>query len=253
MEGGCGGGTEGSGRVERGKVERGTALEADGLKGGCLVGEENAVAEEGGVAGQGLFGGEAGEFGRVVGFGEVTEDDGVSSAVVVVLEEFGGGGVREVAYAGEDALLDGPGVRAVAEHFEIVIGLEEEDVDALEGGFDVGGHVAQVGGDGHADAFGGKDEAAGVGGVVGDGEGGDLEIADRKVFACPEVLDCGKVGGIGLFFRRGAEGERLVAVFIDGKLEGSVRIFGTESFGTDILGTDPFRTDIFGTGRGAGS
>ena len=191
------------------------------------MGEDDAVAKEGGVACEGLFGGEAGELRGVVGLGEVAEDDGVGSAVVVLFEEFGGGRVGEVADAGEDALLDGPGIGAVAKHFKVVVGFEEEDVDALEGGFDVGRHVAEVGGDGHADAFGGEDEAAGVGGVVGDGEGGDLEVADGEVFAGLEVLNGGKLGWVGFFFRRHAgRGELLIGVFFEGEFEGGVGIVG---------------------------
>ena len=84
----------------------------------------------------------------------MAEDDVGGAAVVVAGEEFGGGVVGEMADAGEDALLDRPGVGAVAEHLEVVVGFEQEDVDALEGGLDVGRHVAEVGGDGHADGFG---------------------------------------------------------------------------------------------------
>ena len=73
------------------------------------------------------------------------------AAVVVAEEEVGEGVVREVADAAHDALLDGPRVGAVAEHFEVVVGFEEQDVDALERGLDVGWDVAEVGGDGHAD------------------------------------------------------------------------------------------------------
>ena len=78
-----------------------------------------------------------------------------------------------------------------------MVGFEEEDVDALEGGLDVGGHVAEVSGEGHADAVGGEDEAAGVGCVVGNGEGGDVDVADAEVGAGVEELDGGEVGGVG--------------------------------------------------------
>ena len=169
-------------------------------------GEQDAVAEQSHAVADGLLGGEPGEFGGVVGLGEVAEDDVGGAAVVVVGEELGGGVVGEVADAGEDALLDRPGVGAVAEHLEVVVGFEQEDVDALEGGLDVGRHVAEVGGDGHADGLGAglEDEAAGVGGVVGDGEGRDVDVADGEVGAGVEVLDGGKVGGVGFFFGGGA-------------------------------------------------
>jgi hypothetical protein len=58
------------------------------------------------VADESLLGGDASEFRGVVGLGEVAEDDERGPAVVVLLEEFGGGVVGEVAYAREHALLD---------------------------------------------------------------------------------------------------------------------------------------------------
>ena len=42
-----------------------------------------------------------------------------------------------------------------------------------------------------------EDKAAGVGGVVGDGEGGDGDVADGEVGAGVEVLDGGEIGGVG--------------------------------------------------------
>ena len=191
-------------------------LEADGGERGGLLGEQDAVTQQSHTAADGLFGGEQGQFGGVVLLGEVAEDDPGGAAVVVAGEEFGGGVVGEVADAGEDALLDRPGVGAVAEHLEVVVGFEQQDVDALEGGLDVGGHVAEVGGDGHADGFGVglEDEAAGVGGVVGDGEGRDGDVADGEVGAGVEVLDGGEEGGVGFGWR----GSCFVFVGVDGRL-----------------------------------
>ena len=85
--------------------------------------------------------------------------------------------------------------------------------------FDVGRHIAEVGGDGHADLFGAglEDEAAGVGGVVRDGEGRDGDVADGEVGAGVEVLDCGEVGGVGLGF--GWRGIAVLFVGVDGGLD----------------------------------
>src|SRR5260370_1810897 len=100
---------------------------------------------------------------------------------------------------------DRRGVGDVTEHVEVVVGREEEGVDAREGGFDGRGDVAEVGGEGHAYAVGGEDEAAGVGGVVGDGEGGDVDVADGELGTGVEVLDGWEVGWVG-FLRRGVCG-----------------------------------------------
>ena len=190
------------------------------------MGEQDAVAEQRWGVRLGLLGGEAGELGDVVGLGEVAEDDVGGAAVVVLGEELGGGVVGEMADAGEDTLLDGPGVGAVAEHLEIVVGFEQEDVDGFEGGLDVGRDVAEVGGDGHADGLGAgvEDEAAGVGGVVGDGEGCDVEIADGEVGAGAEVLDGGEAGGVCVFLWRGRAAEVGVGIFVgvDGEFEGGL-------------------------------
>src|ERR1039458_7603553 len=177
--------------------KEGIRLNADGGERRGLSGEQDAVTQQRHTAGDGLFGGEQGELGSVVLLREVAEDDVGCAAVVVVGEEFGGGVVGEVADAGEGALLDRPGVGAVLEHLEVVVGFEQEHVDALEGPLDVGRHVPEVGGDGHADGLGTgrEDEAAGVGGVVGNGEGRNGDVADGEVGTGVEVLDGGQVGG----------------------------------------------------------
>ncbi len=144
-----------------------------------------------------LLGRQEGECGGVVLLGQVAENDAVGASVVVAGEVFGGRVIGQVADPGQDALLDGPRVGAILEHLEVVVGFEQEDVGAAEGGLDVGGHVAEISGNGHTDAFGGAmdDEAAGVGGVVRDGEGGDAEVADLEVFTRAEVLDVGELVG----------------------------------------------------------
>ena len=74
--------------------------------------------------------------------------------VILLLQKFGRCVVGKMADAGENALFDGPGVGAVTEHVEVVVGFDLEEIAAAEGLLDVGRHVAEVGGDGDADAFG---------------------------------------------------------------------------------------------------
>ena len=207
----------------------GYRLETDGFEGDRQLGQEDTVSQEFRVVDEGLFGGQTSEFRNIVGFRQVAEDDAVGGSVVVVGEELGGGVVGEVADAGENTLLNRPGVGTVAQHLEVVVGFDEQNIDLAESGLDVGRQVAEVGGDGHADGFstGVEDEATGIGGVVRDGEGGDIEVADREINAGAEVLDRGEGGGIDFFARLGGAA-KFFFVGVDGEFEGGIRIVGAE-------------------------
>ena len=50
--------------------------------------------------------------------------------------------------------------------------------------FDELGHVAEIGADGDFYALGAEGQTDGIGGIVGDGEGVDVDIADGEVLAC---------------------------------------------------------------------
>ncbi len=154
-----------------------------------LTGKEQSVGEQAGFAGQCPFGGDSCELRMIVAFGEMGKDEIGRGAVVNLFEKAGGGIVGEMADAGENALLDGPGIWAVAEHFEIVIRLQHDEIAAAKLGLHIGGHVAEVGGDGETCAFGGEDESNGIGGVVWDSEGADGNVADGEGFAGTEVFD----------------------------------------------------------------
>jgi hypothetical protein len=72
-----------------------------------------------------------------------------------------------------------------------VVGFEQEEIGAAEVVADGFGEVAEVGGDADAEAFGAEAEADGVGGVVGDGEGGDGDVADGEGLAGLEGFQFG--------------------------------------------------------------
>ena len=91
-----------------------------------LASEQEPVGEEAGSAIQGALGGNPSQFRQIVTFREVGEDHIGSLAVVVLLKKRRRCIVRQMSYAGEDALLDRPGVRAVAEHFQIVVRLQQQ-------------------------------------------------------------------------------------------------------------------------------
>src|SRR6516165_12076893 len=88
-----------------------------------------------------------------------------------------------MAGAGKHALLDDPGIRADLEHVEIVVGFEDHAVRFTEMDLDKFRHVAQIGADGDLRAIGAKGKTDGVGGIVRDGEGVDVNVADSKALA----------------------------------------------------------------------
>ena len=112
---------------------------------------------------------------------QVSQDEERCSSIIVRCEEFRESVVGEVSDAGHDALLDGPGIRADAEHFEIVIGFEDEAFAVAQVVADILRDESEIGGNGDADAFGNEAEADGVRGVVRNGEGHDLYVSDNKV------------------------------------------------------------------------
>src|SRR5450631_168561 len=121
-----------------------------------------------------------------------------SLAVVAFFKELGSRLVGQVTNARKYPLFNCPRVRPVPQHFKIVVGFEEQQVDALKLGFDVGRNVAQVGGKGHFYALGPKDKANRVGGVVWDGEGADGNVANLEGLTGLKILDTGKPGGVFL-------------------------------------------------------
>ena len=164
-----------------------TNLKLEGLE-GYVLGSDEEFAGEGGFGGtpaEGFFGGEAREIGIVVFLGDVREDEIARAGIKAfgIGEKFADGVIRKVPGAGKNALLDDPGIRADLEHVEIVIGFKNEAIGLAEMDFDEFGHVAEVGTDGYLGAIGAEGEAEGIGGIVRDGEGVDVNIADGKALA----------------------------------------------------------------------
>jgi hypothetical protein len=187
-------------------------LELEGFEGDVLGGEEQFAVEGaiGGAAVEGFFGGDANEIGIVVFLGDVGEDEvaGVGVKAFGVGEIFTDGVIGEVASAAEHALFYGPGVGSDLEHVKIVIGFEDHAIGFAEMDFHEFGHVAEIGNDSHFRAVGAEREANGVGGVVGDGEGVDVDVANCEVLA--GVNGFNAVEALGESFRKnlleGAEG-----------------------------------------------
>ena len=172
-----------------------------------LLCQQQPVAQQAGSPVEGALGRNAGQLRKIIAFREMPEDDVGCLAVVLGFEVGGCGLVGEVSDAGKDALLDGPGVGAVAEHLQVMIGFEQEQVNLFQLGFDVGRDVAEVGCDSHAHALGLEDEADGVCGVMRNGEWADGDVADLERLAGLKELDGREPGGV--FFRGSLCGNRL--------------------------------------------
>ena len=114
-----------------------------------LGGQQQAIGEQAGAALQGALGRNPGKLRKIIAFREMRQNYISGLAVVGGGKELGGGLVGEVADTGKHALFHRPGVRAVAQHLQIVVRFEQQQVDALELGLDVGRNVAQVGSKGH--------------------------------------------------------------------------------------------------------
>jgi hypothetical protein len=167
-----------------------------------LGGDQEFTTEGGfgGAAAEGFFGGEEDEIGIVVFLGDVGEDEVADAGIEAfgVGEKFADGVIGEVASAGEDALLDDPGIRADLEHVEIVIGFEDEAIGLTEVDSNVIWEVAEIGADGDFGAVGAESESDGIGGVVRDCESVDVDIADGKALAGLDGFDASEALAEGI-------------------------------------------------------
>jgi len=140
---------------------------------------------------EGFFGGYAGDFGVVVLFGEVREDNVACASIedFRIGEKITDHGVGEVAGAAHHALFNVPGIGTDLEHFEIVIGFQDQEVGFAQVLFNELGKVAEIGDDGDFRAVGAESVADGIDRVVRDGEGIDLDVADLETLAGANVLE----------------------------------------------------------------
>ena len=74
----------------------------------------------------------ANQFGMIVVFADVPQDQGGEPAIETILDEIGGHFIREMPAPAHHALLDGPRIRADAQHLQIVIGLEHNQVRSAQ-------------------------------------------------------------------------------------------------------------------------
>jgi hypothetical protein len=184
--------------LEESKLQR---LEGNGLGG------EKKFAGEGGFRGtavESFFRGKEGEIGIVVFLRHVGENKiaGVTIETIGIGEVFADRMIGKMAGAGKDALLDDPRIRANLEHIEIVVGFKDQAIGFAEVDFDKLRHVAEVGADGHLGAVGAKSETDGIDGIVRDGEGVDVNVADTEALAGLNGFDAAEALAEG--FRKNA-------------------------------------------------
>ena len=141
------------------------------------------------------------EFGLVAFAAQVGEVKVAQSGGHDLRSGFGGGHVREMAVAPEDALLKRPrAARTILQHLHVVIGFEDEDVrgaDAVEHEF---GRVAEVGDEANVAASGAQQKSDGVLRIVRDGKCFDQNVGDFK--ARTGVEEVAVEFGLQLKFKR---------------------------------------------------
>ena len=86
--------------------------------------EQQPVGQETGSAVERTLGGYAGKLRKVIAFREMPKDYIGSLTVILGFKVGGCRLIGEVSNAGQNPLLDGPWIRTVAKHFQIVIGLK---------------------------------------------------------------------------------------------------------------------------------
>ncbi len=127
------------------------------------------------------------ELGAVVGFAQVAEEDRFEPRPEETAEQRSSRFIGQVTVVAADALLEGPRIRAVAQHLLVVIGLQYQDAAPLQPFGDQAGGYSQVGGYTDLPLFAGQDEADGSQCVVSHTEGLNRQVVDLKVFAVGEL------------------------------------------------------------------
>ena len=116
---------------------------------------------------------------------------------------FGGGDVREMAVAAEDALLERPrAARTILQHLHVVVGFEDEDVRGADAVEHEPGRVAEVGREADVAAGGAQKKSDGVLRVMRNGKGFDQHVGDLKARAGGEQLPVDfRFESVGVFQR----------------------------------------------------
>src|SRR3981081_3479510 len=88
--------------------------------------------------------------------------------------------VGEMSGRAAHALLHRPGIRSVAQHFEIVVGFDDQHGTTAEGVFHVRQQASEIGGDCDLDALREEGEAHWIYRIMRNREWGDSNVSDAK-------------------------------------------------------------------------
>lgn len=167
-------------------VDAGRRLALEHLELEVLSGDDAIVAQYG-------LDGLTRQFGVVVLLAEVAQPDVADAGLDVLGDGDAAVTVAQVAGAALYAVLQVLRVRALQEHLDIVVGLDDEIVGTRDVGSHLGRDRARVGDDAEGDAAGLDLVADVLGGIVGHEEGRDAEGAQlQRLSGCDEALHVGR-------------------------------------------------------------
>ena len=102
----------------------------------------------------------------IILLGQVRQYDVSCTSIIVPGEEICESFVGEMAHAAHHSLFYRPGVRTAAQHFEIVVGLEQHHVASAELVANAGRNVAKIGSNGDFHALSTEGKPNRIGGVI---------------------------------------------------------------------------------------
>ena len=153
-----------------------------------MLRSQEQFADEGGLrraAAESLFRADFDHIGIIIFLRDVAQHQVARAAIktIGIGEIFANRVIGKMASAGENALLNNPGIRPHLQHFQIVIGFQNQAVGIAQMNFYQFWKVAEVRDDGHLDAFGAESEANRVGSVMRNRERVYVYIADSEMLA----------------------------------------------------------------------
>lgn len=86
-----------------------------------LLSKQQPVGQQAGATIQSAFGRNPCQLRKIIAFREMPENHEGGLAVILLLKKLGSRLVREMTHSRQHPLLDGPRIRPVAKHFEVVI------------------------------------------------------------------------------------------------------------------------------------
>ena len=148
-----------------------------------------AEGEFAGAAAESFFGADAREVGGIVLFRNVGENEMARASIenFRVRQKFADNRIGKMSGAAHHALLDVPGIRADLQHFEIVIGFQDQEISFAQVMLHQLRHVTKIGDDGHFLAIRAEGVTDRVGRIMRNGERSDFNIADDELDSRADV------------------------------------------------------------------